>query len=248
MAGRRRLSSFGALSRPAVARLTLYLPWPIIPSTPRWRAKRASAATPARVARRKIAERRYTRAEPGCRRAPSDGEDGHVADSPISIAPASTSSFADEIALRAMELVRWLNDSGWQVAADDRHAFAAGRRWSPSSRLEACDVMLCVITPGGWYRCSVIMNLPMRQARKIHPAGDLRAARPRPAARGAAGAAARRSQPKPAGRLSRPQGSRLSQAGSRIGRVAIVVNDPEPRARFSSRPGARRVIGCFLPP
>ena len=38
----------------------------------------------------------------------------------------------------------------------------------------------------------------------------------------------------------------LSQAGSRIGRVAIVVNDPEPAGRFASRPGARRVIGLLL--
>ena len=57
-------------------------------------------------------------------------------------------SFADEDRARAMELVRWLNDSGWQVAADDRHAFSPGDDWSPSSRLDACDVMLCVITPG----------------------------------------------------------------------------------------------------
>ena len=56
-------------------------------------------------------------------------------------------SFADEDRVRAMELVRWLNDSGWQVAADDRHAFAAGT-WSPSRRLDTCDVILCVITPG----------------------------------------------------------------------------------------------------
>jgi hypothetical protein len=59
-------------------------------------------------------------------------------------------SFADEDRARAMELVRWLNDSGWQVAADDRHAFVAGdsKSWVPSRRLDACDVMLCVITPG----------------------------------------------------------------------------------------------------
>jgi TIR domain len=56
-------------------------------------------------------------------------------------------SFADEDRPRAMELVRWLNDSGWRVAADDRHAFAAGT-WSPSRRLDTCDVILCVITPG----------------------------------------------------------------------------------------------------
>jgi TIR domain len=58
-------------------------------------------------------------------------------------------SFADEDRPRAMELVRWLNDSGWRVAADDRHAFAGDRKtWAPSRRLDACDVMLCVITPG----------------------------------------------------------------------------------------------------
>jgi hypothetical protein len=57
-------------------------------------------------------------------------------------------SFADEDRARAMDLVRWLNDSGWHVVADDRHAFAAGARWSPSRRLNSCDVVLCVITPG----------------------------------------------------------------------------------------------------
>jgi TIR domain len=57
-------------------------------------------------------------------------------------------SFADEDRTRAMELVRWLNDSGWHVVADDRHAFAAGESWTPSRRLDTCDVILCVITPG----------------------------------------------------------------------------------------------------
>jgi TIR domain len=57
-------------------------------------------------------------------------------------------SFADEDRARAMQLVRWLNDSGWRVTADDRHSFAAGERWSPTPRLEFCDVILCVITPG----------------------------------------------------------------------------------------------------
>jgi hypothetical protein len=57
-------------------------------------------------------------------------------------------SFADEDRPRAMQLVRWLNDSGWRVTADDRHSFAAGQRWSPTPRLEFCDVILCVITPG----------------------------------------------------------------------------------------------------
>jgi TIR domain len=56
-------------------------------------------------------------------------------------------SFAGEDRARAMDLVRWLNDSGWRVVADDRHAFAAGDRWSPSRRLNSCDVVLCVITP-----------------------------------------------------------------------------------------------------
>jgi hypothetical protein len=57
-------------------------------------------------------------------------------------------SFADEDRARAMELVRWLNDSGWQVQADDRHAFPGDGRWSPPRRLDASDVILCVITPG----------------------------------------------------------------------------------------------------
>ena len=47
-----------------------------------------------------------------------------------------------------MELVRWLNDSGWQVLADDRHSFAAEETWSPSRRLDSGDVILCLITPG----------------------------------------------------------------------------------------------------
>jgi hypothetical protein len=57
-------------------------------------------------------------------------------------------SFADEDRARAMELVRWLNDSGWKVVADDRHSFAAGETWSPPRRLSSCDVVLCVLTPG----------------------------------------------------------------------------------------------------
>src|SRR6266852_6167425 len=57
-------------------------------------------------------------------------------------------SFADEDRARAMELVRWLNDGGWHVVADDRHAFAASDSWTPSKRLNSCDVILCVITPG----------------------------------------------------------------------------------------------------
>jgi TIR domain len=57
-------------------------------------------------------------------------------------------SFADEDRARAMELVRWLNDSGWHVEADDRHSFAPGESWSPPRRLSGCDVVLCVITPG----------------------------------------------------------------------------------------------------
>jgi hypothetical protein len=57
-------------------------------------------------------------------------------------------SFADEDRARAMELVRWLNDSGWHVEADDRHSFAPGETWSPPRRLSGCDVVLCVITPG----------------------------------------------------------------------------------------------------
>jgi hypothetical protein len=59
-------------------------------------------------------------------------------------------SFADEDRPRVMELARWLNDSGWQVRADDRHAFEAGDDWgrAAAKRLNSCDVILCVITPG----------------------------------------------------------------------------------------------------
>jgi hypothetical protein len=59
-------------------------------------------------------------------------------------------SFADEDRGRVMELVRWLNDGGWHVRADVRHAFATGQDWerAAAKRLEACDVVLCVVTPG----------------------------------------------------------------------------------------------------
>jgi hypothetical protein len=57
-------------------------------------------------------------------------------------------SFADEDRARAMALVRWLNDAGWRVEADDRHALAAPDRGSRSQRLDSCDVVLCLITPG----------------------------------------------------------------------------------------------------
>jgi hypothetical protein len=57
-------------------------------------------------------------------------------------------SFADEDRAHAMELVRWLNDGSWHVAADDRHSFAPGESWTAPRRLAACDVVLCVITPG----------------------------------------------------------------------------------------------------
>jgi TIR domain len=57
-------------------------------------------------------------------------------------------SFADEDRARTMELVRWLNDSGWRVVADDRHSFEPGEVWMAPRRLAACDVILCLITPG----------------------------------------------------------------------------------------------------
>jgi hypothetical protein len=49
-----------------------------------------------------------------------------------------------------MRLVRWLNDSGWQVRSDDRHAFSTSGHWmsAAAGRLESCDVILCAITPG----------------------------------------------------------------------------------------------------
>jgi hypothetical protein len=59
-------------------------------------------------------------------------------------------SFAGRDRPRVMRLVRWLNDSDWQVRADDRHSFGTGGDWMASAarRLESCDVILCVITPG----------------------------------------------------------------------------------------------------
>ena len=56
-------------------------------------------------------------------------------------------SFADDDRSRAMQLVRWLNDSGWSVSADDRHAFAAGDE-EVTSKLDTSDVVVCVITLG----------------------------------------------------------------------------------------------------
>ena len=57
-------------------------------------------------------------------------------------------SFADDDRARVMQLVRWLNDSGWQVQADDRHSFASGEDWTgAAARLNSCDVILCAITP-----------------------------------------------------------------------------------------------------
>jgi hypothetical protein len=56
-------------------------------------------------------------------------------------------SFADDDRSRAMELVRWLNDSGWSVSADDRHAFAAGDE-VVTGKLDTSDVVVCVITLG----------------------------------------------------------------------------------------------------
>jgi len=56
-------------------------------------------------------------------------------------------SFADEDRARAMELVRWLNDGGWHIVADERHAFASDTS-GPSRHLDDCDVVLCVVTAG----------------------------------------------------------------------------------------------------
>jgi hypothetical protein len=56
-------------------------------------------------------------------------------------------SFADEDRVRAMELVRWLNDCGWRVMAGERHAFPPAAA-HPSPQLDACDLVLCVVTPG----------------------------------------------------------------------------------------------------
>jgi TIR domain len=56
-------------------------------------------------------------------------------------------SFADEDRARAMELVRWLNDAGWHIVADERHAFASDAS-RPSRHLDDCDVVLCVVTAG----------------------------------------------------------------------------------------------------
>jgi hypothetical protein len=57
-------------------------------------------------------------------------------------------SFADADRPRVMGLVRWLNDSGWEVHADHRHAFPADDAWTWSRpmSLDASEVVLCVIT------------------------------------------------------------------------------------------------------
>jgi TIR domain len=57
-------------------------------------------------------------------------------------------SFAEEDRPRVMELVRWLNDGGWKVHADHRHAFPADDAWTwarPIS-LDTSEVVLCAIT------------------------------------------------------------------------------------------------------
>jgi hypothetical protein len=59
-------------------------------------------------------------------------------------------SYADEDRQYAMSVVRWLNDSGWYVRADDRHAFATGQDWARAAagKIETCDLVLALITPG----------------------------------------------------------------------------------------------------
>jgi hypothetical protein len=59
-------------------------------------------------------------------------------------------SYADEDRTYAMSVVRWLNDSGWYVRSDDRHAFATGQDWARAAagKIETCDLVLCLITPG----------------------------------------------------------------------------------------------------
>ena len=59
-------------------------------------------------------------------------------------------SYADEDRPYAMSVVRWLNDGGWYVRADDRHAFATGQDWARAAagKIETCDLVLCLVTPG----------------------------------------------------------------------------------------------------
>ncbi len=155
-------------------------------------------------------------------------------------------SFADEDRARAMELVRWLNDSGWQVAADDRHSFAPGERWSPPSRLEACDVILCVITPGwlvsvfchhefaycakrGKFVLPVICELPdvgvLPEALRVLPRVDL-------------------TQNRLVDYLALKD--TLRQAGSKIGRVDAIENTAAPDWAPAWARRDRRLISLLL--
>jgi hypothetical protein len=157
-------------------------------------------------------------------------------------------SFADEDRARAMELVRWLNDSDWHVVADDRHAFATGDRstWSPARRLNSCDVILCVITPGwlvsdfchrefsycakrGKFVLPVICELPdesmLPQAIRALPRVDL-------------------TQNRVVDYLVLKD--TLTQAGSKIGRVAADANDAERHRPFPWTLSDRRSIWLML--
>jgi hypothetical protein len=156
-------------------------------------------------------------------------------------------SFADEDRARAMELVRWLNDSGWHVAADDRHAFAPGETWSPRQRLSVCDVVLCVITPG-WLvstYCHHEFAYCAKQGKFILPVicepFDLSVL------------------PQAVRALPHVDLTRhrmidylalkevLAQAGSQIGTVAAAGNDAPRRRIFAWRRSKRRVYWLLLP-
>ena len=151
-------------------------------------------------------------------------------------------SFADEDRARAMELVRWLNDGGWHVVADDRHAFAASDSWTPSKRLNSCDVILCVITPGwlvsnychleysycaklGKFVLPVICELSdvglLPPAIRALPRVDL-------------------TQNRMVDYLALKEV--LTQAGSKVGRVAAAENDAERKGAFAWTLAKRRSL------
>jgi len=155
-------------------------------------------------------------------------------------------SFADEDRARAMEIVRWLNDSGWHVVADDRHSVGAGDQWAPPSRLDACDVMLCVITPGWLVSrfCHHEFSYCAKRGKFVLPLicelSDVSLLPP-----------AIRALP----RVDLTHDGLvdylalkdvLSQTGSKIGRVAVVENDPERPGAFGRALSDRRLLWLLL--
>ena len=155
-------------------------------------------------------------------------------------------SFADEDRTRAMALVRWLNDGGWHVLADDRHAFPAASRRAPPRQIDRADIVLCVVTPG-WLvsrYCHQEFSYSAKQGRFVLPvvceAFDLGLLPP-----------AVRVLP----RVDLTQNRMvdyldlkkvLTQAGSDLGAVAAARDDARRADRWGSMRPSRRSLGWLL--